>query len=176
MRKERTARRFRRRSTGSLESGELLPLSGGEESRSYCSLTSSSDGRLRSSCSESDESDSEGLESDGLESDGLESEGLESEFHPGGLGLEKEQGVISFQLENEDYPEEVLQPQWLKQNIETGMKDMDLRRREEENSSMMSVRLCSSKCLPPSLCLHPTPSSLRLSPLTTRRKSSLICI
>ena len=166
MRKERTARRFRRRSTGSLESGELLPLSGGEESRSYCSLTSSSDGRLRSSCSESDESESEGLES----------EGLESEFHPGGLGLEKEQGVISFQLENEDYPEEVLQPQWLKQNIETGMKDMDLRRREEENSSMMSVRLCSSKCLPPSLCLHPTPSSLRLSPLTTRRKSSLICI
>ena len=89
-----------------------------------------------------------------------------SQLVPGRLGL-GEQGVVSFQLQEEDYPEEVLRPR------EVTEEDTEV----EEAMESDVVEEPSTPSPPP----YPLPfssnilyqTSLRLSPLLRARRSSL---
>ena len=92
-----------------------------------------------------------------LSSCGSDSEG-EDGFHPGRLGLGEEVGVVSFQLEEDDYPEEVTRCGG-----------------EEEISDSASHPSPPPSPSPlPSPSSHPLlPTSVRLSPILQGRRSSL---
>ena len=166
---ERPGRRFRRRSTGSLDSEEssegrgedkMLNWPNSDKSRSSCSLSSKSDSSRSSSFSISSSCVSD------CESD---IDGFEGGFHPGMLGLEKEQGVISFQLEDEDYPEEVLRVEE-RDGVETSKIELS----EKENSHHELSPVIPLIPPPPhSSIVSQYTTSLRLSPLLRGRTSSL---
>ena len=120
----------------------------------------SSPSSLSSSCLSESDSGSES-----------ESVGPESEFYPGRLGLKEEQDVVSFQLEDEDYPEEVLLSYQLKREDTEADQEEQGHCLMVEEQTVISVSP-SSLTLPPFHVSYLYSSSLTLSPILKRRNSS----
>ena len=142
----------------------MLSWSNSDKSRSSCSLSSNSDSSRSSSCC---------LSSSCLSDNDSDSEGLENNFQPAMLGLDKEQGVISFQLEDEDYPEEVLR----REEEEVGevkadkCEEVNLEDGASDREHLVMPLLPSAPARSASDCQYS--SSLRLSPLLQGRRSTL---
>ena len=129
----------------------------------WCEGENTTSSSLSSSTSSSYSSSSSSSSSSCCCSD---SEGEVSHLLPGRLGL-GEEGVVSFQLQEEDYPEEVLRPR------EVPEEDSEVEVEEAMDCGGPESPLPS----PPSPLPSSSPilytTSLRLSPLLKARRSSL---